>query len=302
MWCNPSSLSRPPKMNPHPQSSNNPPLKAVLQVIHRIIDALKHDFASLKQCSLVAKSWHPRSRKWLFAEIVIKSLDFRLDLVHTHSPDLSPGMCHDITFALALAHIRERTAGHYASALHLVQHPWMMWIHPHLLIHFSHHFSIFANVTSLTIDTLPIYLFSQIELRKVFGHFFQTVTELSLEGPQSDPHDLIAFLRHFSRLDSLTISDPEWVEVRQFIFHPRKASPPCKGTLVLIRFDSNSSLFVQLLSRLSLRFRQLSIVGCSLGRSEFDPLLDCLGESLRSLAVSAWFKGVYLTRPNLELS
>lgn len=187
---------------------------------------------------------------------------------------------------------RERIAGYYARTLRLVQYPRMMWIQPRLLIHFSHHFSIFTNVTSLTIDTLPIYLFSQVELQNVFDHFFRTVTELSLESPWSNPHDLIAFLRHFSELDSLTISDPEWVDTRQFLFHPRKASPPCKGTLDLIRFDSNSGLFIRLLSRLSLGFKQLSIIDCSLEGSELELLLDRLGENLKSLVISAWFKGM----------
>jgi len=167
----------------------------------------------------------------------------------------------------------------------------MMWMHPRLLIHFSHHFSIFTNVTSLTVDTLAIYLFTQVELRKVFDHFFRTVSELSLESPQSNPHDLVAFLRHFSVLDSLTISDPEWVETRQFLFHPRKAPPPYKGTLELIGLDSDSSEFIRLLSRLPLGFRQISIIGCSLEGSEFDLLFDRLGESLRSLVVSTWFQG-----------
>jgi len=177
-----------------------------------------------------------------------------------------------------------------------------MWMHPHLLIHFSQHFSIFTNVTSLTIDTLSIYLFSQAELRKVFSHFFQTITELSLEGPRSDPRDLIAFLRHFSRLESLAISDPEWVEVRQFLFHPRKASPPFNGNLCLIRLDSDSSLFVRLLSELPLRFRQLSIVDCSLGRPGFDLILGRLGENLSSLTISAWFEGTSPAQINPKLS
>lgn len=166
---------------------------------------------------------------------------------------------------------------------------------PHLLTYFSHHFSVFTNVTSLSIDTLSIYLFSQAELRKVFSNFFQTVTELALENPRSNPHDLIAFLRHFSELESLTISDPEWVEVRRFLFHPRKALPPCKGRLNLIGFDRDSGLFVSLFSRLPLGFGQLSIIGCSLEGSEFDLLLDRLGGSLKSLAVSAWFQGMCLT-------
>lgn len=168
-------------------------------------------------------------------------------------------------------------------------------MYPPLLTHFSHHFSVFKNVTSLTIDALPINLFNQRELREAFGHFFQTVTELGLETPQSHPRDLIAFLRHFSRLESLSISDPEWVEERRFLFHPRKASPPYKGKLELIGLCPDSSLFVNLLSRLPLQFGHLSIIGCSLEGSEFDPLLGRLGESLRSLTVSAWFEGMRLT-------
>ena len=178
----------------------------------------------------------------------------------------------------------------------------MVWMYPPLLTYFSHHFSVFKNVTSLTIDALHINLFNQREVLEAFGHFFRTVTELGLESPQSHPRDLIAFLRHFSHLESLSISDPEWVKERQFLFHPRKASPPYKGKLELIGLCSDSSLFVSLLSRLPLRFGQLSIIGCSLEGSKFGPLLDRLGESLRSLTISAWFEGVWLTRMSPGLS
>lgn len=169
-----------------------------------------------------------------------------------------------------------------------------MWMQPSLLVYVSPHFSIFTNVTSLAIDALSIYLFTQAELRKAFGHFFQTVTELNLESPESHPHDLIAFLRHFSGLESLTISDPVWVEARRFLIHPRKAPSPFKGRLDLIRLDSQSGPFVRLLSTLPLGFRELSIIGCSLEGSEFDLLLYRLGQNLRSLAVSAWFEGTCL--------
>ena len=271
-----------------------------LQVVHGVIGALKDDISSLKQCSQVARSWHSESRQWIFEAIVINSLEFRFDLVHARFPNLLPGARDDEMAVLAFTHTRKWTAGCYARTLRLVQCPWM-WMQPRLLTHFSHHFSVFINVTSLTIDTLDIYLFSQVELRVVFGHFFRTVTELALESPRSDPHDLVAFLRHFSGLENLTISDPEWVEVRQFLFHPRKASPLCKGRLDLIGLGRDSSPFVRLLSRLPLGFRQLSIIGCSLEGSEFDPLLDRLGESLRSLAVSTWFRGTCLTWEDLEI-
>jgi len=76
------------------QASDDCTQKAPLQAIHRIIDSLKHDIGSLKQCSLVNKYWHTISRKWLFTAVVIKSLDFRFDIVHAHSPGLSPGTCH----------------------------------------------------------------------------------------------------------------------------------------------------------------------------------------------------------------
>ena len=166
-----------------------------------------------------------------------------------------------------------------------------MWMDPYLLSPFSHHFSAFTNITSLSIDSLYIYLFSQAELRKIFDHFFRTVTELSLDSPCCDPQDLVAFLRHFSRLESLAISEPDWVESRQFLFHPRMPSPPYNGKLELIRLCPKSGTFLRLLSRLPLQFKELSIINCSMEASEFSPLLDRLGESLGSLVVSAWFRG-----------
>jgi len=92
-------------MNPSLQSSSNPRLNVPLHAIHKIIDALKHDFTSLKRCSLVAKTWHPRSRKWLFATVVIKSLDFRFGLAHGCSPGLSPGTFDDKTPVIAHVYI-----------------------------------------------------------------------------------------------------------------------------------------------------------------------------------------------------
>lgn len=93
------------KMNPCRQYSNNLLPKTPPRVVYRIIDALKHDIPSLKQCSLVAKTWHSRSRQWLFEAVVIKSWDFRFNIVHAHSPDLLPGASDDKMFdSLSLTH------------------------------------------------------------------------------------------------------------------------------------------------------------------------------------------------------
>lgn len=281
--------------------SNSPPTP--LEVVHGIIDVLKYDVSSLKRCSLVSKSWHCRSRRWLFETIVVKSLDFRFDLVHSRSPNLFPGKWGDVPVGSpSIAYTLKLVVARYARTLHLVQYPPTRWMKPGLLLQYSNHFSTFVNVTSLTIDSLSIYLFNQADLRVVFGHFFNTVTELSLDAPESTPQDLIAFLRHFSRLDNLSISDPEWVRARRFLFHPRRAPAPFSGSLGLAGLCPESDLFMNLLSELPLRFRQLSILRCSLEASEFDPLLDRLGESLEVLTVSAWFGGAWLTEENLEVS
>ena len=72
-----------------------------LQVVHRVINALKDDIYSPKLCSLVAKSWRSEiSRQWFFEAVVINSLNFHADLVHTRSLDLLPGACNDNTVVL----------------------------------------------------------------------------------------------------------------------------------------------------------------------------------------------------------
>lgn len=62
--------------------------------------------------------------------------------------------------------------------------------------------------TSLTINTLCIYLFDQVMLRKVFDRLFGVV-RVQPDSPRSSPQDLIVLLCHFSRLESLSIPDLE---------------------------------------------------------------------------------------------
>lgn len=168
-----------------------------------------------------------------------------------------------------------------------------MWLEPKILRLVSPYLSLFRAVTTLSLHSLPIFHFDEDDVSAVFGQFFPTVKKLNLDDPTSSPRELIHFLCHFSAVENLSISSPEWVE-RGSSISPAGSIPPFTGKLYLSKFQQDSTPFVRLLSKLPMSFRHITVIDCDWDPLPFSHLLRRVSHSLKHLAVSAWIKGMFL--------
>lgn len=155
-----------------------------------------------------------------------------------------------------------------------------------------HRFAMFNNVASLSLNSLSIHYFNEVDIIDIFGHFFPTLRELNLEGPRSSVNGLIQFLLHFRVLDDFSICDPEWDDEGNAPFVPASAElPPFRGELHFMRLHADSVDFITHLARIPVAFRRVLMVNCQLPPASINQLLDRLSPSLRSFSMSAWFDG-----------
>lgn len=271
-------------------------IRVAPNLTNEIIGQLRDDPFSLGQCSLVSKMWRERALKWLFAAIVVRitATDpcsylrwFEEPMTGTFGggPRVEPRFDLDpIGFHLATIYARE---------LRLVQYPSLMWITPPMLSSILPQFAAFKNITSLSLHSLTVHDFDDVNTRSIFGHLLPTVRKLDLEGPRATARGLFHFLCNFCALDDLSISDPEWdheIEVPSAAEIGRL--PPLRGTLHLMRLHADSVDFVGLLGGLPAAFRRVSLVNCQLPPGPINLLLKRLSSSLVSFSVSSWFIGV----------
>lgn len=181
----------------------------------------------------------------------------------------------------------------HARELRLVQYPAFMWITPSILFSILPRFAAFRSVTSLSLHSLSLHEFGDVDTQHVFGHFSPTVRELDLSEPRATPRGLIRFLHSFWTLDDLSISDPEWDhETEAPPIAEAGTLPPLHGTLHFLRLHADSADFVSLLAGLPVAFQHVSLVNCQLPSTPINRLLMRLSTSLKSFSVSAWFYGV----------
>lgn len=262
---------------------------------NEIIDQLQDDPSSLKHCSMVAKSWRDRALKWLFENVVVK--------ITTTDPwsylrwlgESIPGMIRsdgalagftsDASFSglhLATIHARE---------LRLVQYASLTWITPHMLYPILSRFSAFKAITRLSLHSLSVRAFNEVDTRAIFGHFFPTVKELNLEEPRATAKSLLGFLSRFQVLDNLSISSPEWEPEDTSVALEVETVPPLRGMLHFLWFHADSATFINLLAKVPISFQSVLFVNCRLPSTPINRLLRRLSPSLKSFSASAWFNG-----------
>jgi hypothetical protein len=169
-----------------------------------------------------------------------------------------------------------------------------MWLEPQVLHLVSPHLSSFREITTLSLHSLSLSLFSQADINAIFGHFFFTVKKLNLDDPNSTPQALIHFICRFSVMENLAISSPRWASPDGRPAAPIAHIPPFTGKLCLYKFQQDSATFVRLLSMLPINFGSVAVVDCGWDPLPFNRLLYRVSHTLKYLAVSAWFNGTLL--------
>ena len=186
------------------------------EIIDEIIDFCSGDKRTLIACSLTARTWVYRTRKHLFSKLTLTN-------------ETLPVWCGIVVTTTGKA-LRSRTipnpypppSSSYASSrlfsnvtsLHLVPKysPKLekyLWANE--LLRAKSLLSAFTNLKSLALTAISFIGFDDASLKACFGSLAETVLELKLSVCSLDEVRFLAFLRLFTRLESLEVNGIVWL-------------------------------------------------------------------------------------------
>jgi len=158
------------------------------EIVDEIVDHLADDkttrAASLQDCSLVSSQWLYRSQKHLFQKMWFTDASF-------------PRWCEEIR------------PGDSGPSLHVtVLHYHANFTEAGQLAKHHNHLSSFTNLQKLHLRATPIHGFTEEELSMCFKQMGYSVRSISLRACKMTINDLVSFVRHFVKLERLSIIDP----------------------------------------------------------------------------------------------
>ena len=153
------------------------PYEIVEMIIARI-----HDLHTLKMCSLTCRSWYSAA-----APLLHHTLTLTWGGV--------PSELHELGLIPLVKQIR------------VIQPRGGAWFVPGAFndLHMPY-FSAFANVRTLRLQELDIYLFIP-DIKRYFEHFSPTLRSIALSNPHCTPRQLSHFLSFFKNLDNIEIQN-----------------------------------------------------------------------------------------------
>ena len=158
------------------------------EIVDGIVDHLADDkvtrVASLKDCSLASSQWLYRSQKHLFQKKWFTDASFSKWCEEIRPGDDGPSP------HVTVLHYH----ANFTDAEHLTKH------HIHL--------SSFTNLQKLHLRATPIHGFTEEELSMCFKQMGCSVRSVSLRACKMTINDLVSFLRHFVKLERLSVIDP----------------------------------------------------------------------------------------------
>ena len=233
------------------------------ELVEDIVDCLSHDRPTLEACSLVAKTWLPRSRHHLFGSVSLNS-----ESAKKWCSAIRPG---------------PNGPSHLVRTLSLQQSQGRYWLGAESLDDISDHFSSFRRVEDLSVAWLDLGDFEPGSLARHFAHYGSSLRSLRLSYICADFSALITLLRLFPNLKDLLIHTPDLCDDGPPL-RISKTTPPYHGFLNLLSFDSASSPFVLHLPALGLQFSSISAFHCDFSSGfPLNHLLETSSSSLRSL-------------------
>ena len=158
------------------------------EIIDEIVDHAADDkatrVASLQGCSLISSQWLYRSRKHLFHKMWFSDTNFP-----KWCEEIQPGDGGPSPHVIVLHyHANFTEAGQLAK--HYI------------------HFSSFTNLQKLHLRATPIHGFTDEELSMCFKEMGRSVRSVSLRACKMTINDLVSFVRHFVKLERLSLIDP----------------------------------------------------------------------------------------------
>lgn len=242
-----------------------------LELVDEIIDGLAGDINSLLSCSLVSINWVHRSRRHLFSGLRLHSLP---TLQSWFLTGLGPSSNH-VRF------------------LDLSQNDEFKWIIPDALAGIYYDFSAFRNVESLAFTNLDLTFFDEHSLTRLFSHFSENLTSLSVKGMTVHPDTLLFFICMFPKLDDLKLDDLTMGKAT-IPFRQPAVTPRLRGKLALSNIRANgTSLIAPFVDPpIPMAFKDVCVVDCRFETPQ--PLKDLFAacrETMKKIKVSKIFLG-----------
>lgn len=158
------------------------------EIIDGIVDHVADDKAtratSLQGCSLVSSQWLHRSQKHLFHKMWFTDTSFSRWCEEIPPGDGGPSPHVTILHYHANFTEAEQLAKHHT------------------------HFSSFINLQKLHLRATPIHGFTDEALSMCFKQMGRSVRSVSLRACKMTINDLVSFVRHFVKLERLSLIDP----------------------------------------------------------------------------------------------
>ena len=204
------------------------------ELIDHIMDVLRNDFPSLKACSLTCKAMFASTRRLIHWTINLTERNNRNVLTPEELRRHNWGNPCDHTQLSILSHMGEGGLLRYARRVRIHTHGrFTMGV----LITHLHYFQSLDRVHTLSIAEFDAGSWLPHLHGTFFGHFYPTLTSLTLYEPLYNLHLLLQFVLQFPELENLCLvwprSDGPKFNTDPSVDH----HPPLRGRLQLIGCD-----------------------------------------------------------------
>ena len=247
------------------------------EIIDDIIDHFQNDPSpeNLQTCSLVARSWVPRSRRSLFRDVSF------------------PGKNRFERWCKAIPPGPDGIAS-YTRVLRLSD-PWQKLMDPVLLQSHLDHFTSFRSLQSLAFFLVDLSAFDRNSITSCFCHF-ETVQSLifcNVASPITNILLLIYLFPHLQRLDIEDLKPPKDMivmdvplEAEPFMLRTLDTAPALRGSFRMADIPVGASQLLSWLLKFPLCFEEIRITGCDWTSTDpLSRLVEACGPKLRLLEV-----------------
>lgn len=245
------------------------------EIIDDVIDHFQDYPKNLQTCSLVARSWVPRSRRSLFRDVSF------------------PGKNKFEQWCKAIPPGPDGIAS-YTRILRLSD-PWGKLMDPTLLQSNIAHFTSFRSLQSLALFLVDLSSFDRISITSCFRHF-ETVQSLVLCNVASPITNILLLTYLFPNLQRLDIEDLKPpkdmmvmdvpVEAEPFMVRTLETAPTLRGSFRMANITVGASQLLSWFLKFPLDFREIRVTDCDWTSTDpLSRLIDACGPKLRLLEV-----------------
>ena len=247
------------------------------EIIDDIIDHFQNDYPpeNLRTCSLVARSWVPRSRRSLFRDVSF------------------PGKNKFDQWCKAIPAGSEGIAS-YTRVLRLSD-PWGKLMDPDFLQSRLTHFTSFRSLQSLVFFLVDLSGFDRISITNCFRHFesVQSLVFCNVASPITNILLLTYLFPNLQRLDIEDLKPPKDmivmdvpVEAEPFMVRTLETAPTLRGSFRMAKIPVGASQLLSWFLKFPLTFEEIRISDCDWTSTDpLSRLIDACGPKLRLLEI-----------------